>query len=58
MNVRNCRGCGKVFNYVMGPFLCPRCRDEQEVIFQGVKKYVEEQEYEKRRLEREAGIWK
>lgn len=42
MNVRNCRGCGKVFNYVMGPFLCPRCRDEQEVIFQGVKKYVEE----------------
>lgn len=42
MNVRNCRKCGRVFNYVMGPVICPRCRDEQEAIFQEVKKYVQE----------------
>lgn len=42
MNVRNCRKCGRVFNYVMGPVICPRCRDEQEAIFQEVKKYVQD----------------
>lgn len=42
MNVRNCRKCGKIFNYVLGPIICPRCRDEQEAKFQEVKKYVSE----------------
>lgn len=42
MNVRNCRKCGKVFNYVIGIPICPRCREEQEAIFQEVKKYVSE----------------
>ena len=42
MNVRNCRKCGKIFNYVLGPIMCPRCRDEQEAKFQEVKKYVGE----------------
>ena len=42
MNVRNCRKCGKIFNYVLGPIMCPRCRDEQEAKFQEVKKYVSE----------------
>ncbi len=42
MNVRNCRKCGKVFNYVVGLPICPRCKEEQEVIFQEVKKYVQE----------------
>lgn len=42
MNVRNCRKCGKIFNYVVGPFICPSCREAQEAKFQEVKKYVEE----------------
>ncbi len=42
MNVRNCRKCKKLFNYVVGPYLCPQCRDEMEQKFQEVKKYVQE----------------
>lgn len=42
MNIRNCRKCKKIFNYVMGPILCPSCRQEQEDKFQEVKKYVQE----------------
>ncbi|MCR5032715.1 MAG: flagellar protein [Lachnospiraceae bacterium] len=42
MNVRNCRKCGKIFNYVAGPPICPNCRKEQEDKFQEVKKYVYE----------------
>ena len=40
MNVRNCRKCGKLFNYVMGPFICPSCRESLEEDFQRVKEYV------------------
>lgn len=40
MDVRNCRKCGKLFNYVMGPITCPQCRDKLEEKFQEVKKYV------------------
>lgn len=40
MNVRNCRGCGRIFNYVAGPFLCPACREKMEVKFQEVKEYI------------------
>lgn len=42
MNVRNCRKCGRVYNYVAGLPICPRCKDEQEAIFQEVKKYVQD----------------
>lgn len=42
MNVRNCRKCGRIFNYVMGPIMCPRCREDQEAKFQEVKKYVQD----------------
>lgn len=42
MNVRNCRKCGRIFNYVVGPIICPRCREEQEAKFQEVKKYVQD----------------
>ena len=42
MNVRNCRRCRKLFNYVVGPIVCPQCRDELEAEFQKVKKYVQE----------------
>ena len=42
MNVKNCRNCRRLFNYVMGPILCPACREEMEEKFQIVKKYVQE----------------
>lgn len=42
MNVKNCRRCRRLFNYVVGPYICPRCREEIEKEFQVVKKYIEE----------------
>ena len=42
MNVKNCRKCGKIFNYVVGPPICPACREAVESKFQDVKKYVQE----------------
>ena len=40
MDIRNCRKCGNIFNYVVGPIICPACREKQEEEFQKVKKYV------------------
>ena len=40
MNVRNCRKCGKIFNYVVGPSICPSCREKMEVKFAEVKEFV------------------
>lgn len=40
MNVKNCRGCGRIFNYVAGPFLCQVCREGMEAKFQEVKEYI------------------
>ena len=40
MNVRNCRYCRKIFNHVMGPAVCPSCREEKEKKFQEVKNYI------------------
>ncbi len=42
MDVRNCRKCGKLFNYAMGPIICQHCKDGLEEKFQEVKKYVYE----------------
>ncbi len=41
MNARNCKRCGRVFNYVSGMPLCPTCRDEMEEKFQTVKEYIQ-----------------
>ena len=40
MNVRNCRDCGGIFNYVVGPIICPACREKREEKFQEVKEYI------------------
>lgn len=40
MDVRNCRRCKKIFNYITGAPICPSCREELEAQFQVVKKYV------------------
>lgn len=42
MNVRNCRKCGRIFNYVAGPPICPACREAEEEKFQEVKKYIQD----------------
>ncbi len=42
MDVRTCRGCKKIFNYLTGPILCPACREALEQKFQDVKKYIQE----------------
>lgn len=42
MDVRTCRGCKKLFNYLNGPILCPGCKEALEEKFQEVKKYIEE----------------
>lgn len=45
MNVRNCKRCGRLFNYVTGVPLCMSCREENEKKFQEVKKYIEEHKH-------------
>ena len=42
MNVRNCRSCGRIFNYLSGAPICPACREGMEAKFQEVKEYVRE----------------
>ena len=40
MDVRNCRQCGRLFNYLGGPPICQACREAVEEKFQQVKEYV------------------
>ncbi len=40
MNVRNCKKCGNLFNYVAGLPICPKCKEELEQTFQKVKDYI------------------
>lgn len=42
MDVRNCRKCGKVFNYITGAPICQACRERDEQEFQQVKQYVQD----------------
>lgn len=42
MEIKNCRKCGRMFNYVFGQQICPQCKEERESKFQEVKKYVQE----------------
>ena len=42
MDVRNCRGCGRLFNYLQGPHLCPACMQKLEEKFSQVKDYLED----------------
>lgn len=42
MNIRNCRNCGRIFNYVSGPVICPACKESAEAKFQEVKDYIRE----------------
>lgn len=42
MNIRNCKKCGKLFNYISGMPICQNCREKNEELFQIVKKYIRE----------------
>lgn len=40
MEVKNCKVCKRMFNYIAGEVLCPACRDEMEVKFRDIKDYL------------------
>ena len=40
MEVRACRSCKRLFNYIAGPVRCPACSDALEKRFQKVKQYI------------------
>lgn len=42
MNVKNCKRCGKLFNYAAGQMICENCRKELEQDFQKCKEYIKE----------------
>ena len=42
MEIKNCKGCSKLFQYIGGPVLCPACRDLLEDKFTEVKAYIYE----------------
>lgn len=42
MNIRNCRVCGRVFNYLSGAPVCQVCKESLEAKFQEVKEYIRE----------------
>lgn len=41
MDIRNCKNCGNMFQYV-GDKICPKCKTELENKLQEVKKYIDE----------------
>ena len=41
-DVRNCRKCGRIYNYIGGAPLCPACKQLEEDDFQLVKNYLYE----------------
>ena len=42
MQVKNCKSCKRLFNYIAGPQLCPQCLEELEKKFQQAKAYINE----------------
>lgn len=42
MNVRSCKMCKRLFNYLSGPAYCPACKDKMEEKFQEVKVFIQE----------------
>lgn len=42
MDVRSCKGCGRLFNYLSGAPLCPDCLRKLDDKYQQVKEYIYE----------------
>lgn len=40
MEVRNCKQCGKIYNYYYGHGFCPSCEAKMEDMFKKVKEYI------------------
>lgn len=41
MEVKNCKNCGRLYNYIGGVYrLCPECMRKLEEKFQEVKDYI------------------
>ena len=40
MDVRNCKQCGKLFNFIGGAPICPECNKVAEDKFDDVKQYI------------------
>ncbi|MCR5667035.1 MAG: flagellar protein [Eubacterium sp.] len=40
MEVKNCKECGRLFNWMNGPKICPSCVRKTEDKFQEVKEYI------------------
>jgi len=41
-DVRNCRRCGRMYNYLGGPPICIDCKNADEEVFKKVKEYLYE----------------
>lgn len=39
-DVRNCKWCGRIFNYIGGLGICPSCREMDEENYRRVKQYL------------------
>ena len=42
MEIRNCKECGRLFNYLSGRPICPECKEKLEEKFTQVKEYIRE----------------
>lgn len=42
MDVKNCRSCGRLFNYMGGQQICPSCQRKLEDKFRDVKIYLDD----------------
>jgi len=40
MEIKNCKSCGKLFNFLSGKQICPECKQALEDKFQQVKEYI------------------
>lgn len=40
MDVRNCRDCGRLFNYLSGPSICTGCMKKLDEKFKDVKEFI------------------
>ena len=40
MDIKNCKGCNRLFQHIGGPVLCPACREALEDKFAEVKEYI------------------
>lgn len=40
MEVKNCKNCGRLFNYLSGPRLCTECKQKLEEKFMEVRNYI------------------